>query len=108
MTTISVVRKAGHIVEFTLNGHTGAGDYGKDVVCAALSAVAQTALLGLKNVAKLDVRFIRDDDKGFLHVIIDTQDEDARYRADIIAETMMCGIKDLAEGYPQYIKLEEK
>ena len=82
MTTVSVIKKAGHIVEFTLSGHTGAGERGSDIVCAALSAVSQTALLGLTRVIKAPVKFERDDEKGFLHVTVNTDNEDVRRRTD--------------------------
>ena len=108
MTTVSVIKKAGHIVEFTLSGHTGAGERGSDIVCAALSAVSQTALLGLTRVIKAPVKFERDDEKGFLHVTVNTDNEDVRRRRGDVLNTMLCGIKDMAEGYPQFIKLEEK
>ena len=100
MTTVSVIKKAGHIVEFTLSGHTGAGERGSDIVCAALSAVSQTALLGLTRVIKAPVKFERDDEN--------TDNEDVRRRTDDVLNTMLCGIKDMAEGYPQFIKLEVK
>ena len=86
----------------------GAGERGSDIVCAALSAVSQTALLGLTRVIKAPVKFERDDEKGFLHVTVNTDNEDVRRRTDDVLNTMLCGIKDMAEGYPQFIKLEEK
>ena len=73
-----------------------------------LSAVSQTALLGLTRVIKAPVKFERYDEKGFLHVTVNTDNEDVRRRTDDVLNTMLCGIKDMAEGYPQFIKLEEK
>lgn len=108
MTTVVVTRKSGHIVAYSVSGHTGFGEEGNDIVCASLSAVTQTALLGLKNVAKADVSFTRDRRKGYLKVTVNPTDADARLGADMILETMLCGIRDIADGYPQRIKLEVK
>ena len=42
------------------DGHTGYGVEGEDVVCAALSSIVQTAVLGLMGVAGLNVNLMRN------------------------------------------------
>ena len=85
---------------------SGYADAGEDIVCAALSSVMQTAVLGLKSVVGVD--FIYETGDGELFVSIGKLNGEDRHNADIVLDTMLCGIADLAEGYSQYIKLEVK
>lgn len=107
MTAIKIVKKFGHIQEVTADGHTGYGVEGEDIVCAAVSSVIQTALLGLMMVASINVEFKRDDKKGFLFIRLPADlDERDRNNADMILETMLLGIADLNEGFSDFIELE--
>ena len=54
MTQVEVVRKDGHIVSLKTSGHTGYGVEGEDIVCAALSSVIQTAIMGLLHIVGKD------------------------------------------------------
>ena len=61
MTKVFVTKQNDSIVEIECVGHTGYGVEGEDVVCAALSAIVQTAILGLKEVIKVKVDYTTDD-----------------------------------------------
>ena len=106
MTTVEVVRRDGHIVRVTSDGHTDYGEEGEDIVCAALSSVVQTAVLGLMQIVGINVRLKRDEKRGYLNMELPELDEASRHDADIILGTMLCGISDLHEGFSKYIKLE--
>ena len=47
MTDITITRKDNSIVEVSASGHTGYGVSGEDIVCAGVSTLIQSALLGL-------------------------------------------------------------
>ena len=51
MTTIRIFRTEGHITAVNVEGHTGYAEEGSDIVCAAVSALTQGALLGIREVA---------------------------------------------------------
>jgi len=107
MTTVKIVRKFNRITEVECDGHTGYGCEGEDIVCAGLSSIVQTALLGLMNVAGIKAGIIRDDEEGYLKIMVpDNIDEEARKKADIILDTMLLGISDLREGFSDFIELE--
>lgn len=91
---------------FEIKGHSGYAEEGKDVVCAAVSAVGQTALLGLLKFCPSEVRYETDD--GYLKVVLsEISSEDKRLRIETILLTMREGLKDIADGYPRFVKLEE-
>lgn len=109
MTVVKVERKFGHIVFVEASGHTGFGVEGEDIVCAALSSIIQTAMLGLMSVAGLNIKLERDDDAGYLKAVLpENISESERHNADMILETMLCGVSDLYESYSHFIKLEVK
>lgn len=107
MTVIKVKRVSGHIVSVEALGHTGFAANGEDIVCAALSSIIQTAALGLMGVAGLKLALDRRDEDGYIRFKLnDELSERERRDADMILETMLCGVSDLYESYSDYINLE--
>lgn len=106
MTSVKITRKDNHIVTVECDGHTDYGEEGEDIVCAALSSVVQTAVLGLMQVAGINVTLKRDDKRGYLFLQLPDTDARTRHDADVILDTMLCGVSDLREGFSKFIKLE--
>ncbi|MBE5746232.1 MAG: ribosomal-processing cysteine protease Prp [Clostridiales bacterium] len=80
---------------------------GDDIVCASVSSITQTALLGLINVVNLAIDYVVED--GFLSFEIPdnlTYEEDLK--VDAILSTMREGLLDIQSGYSKFVKLEEK
>ncbi len=108
MTHVKVVRNSGKIRSVECDGHTGYGVEGEDIVCAALSSIIQTALLGLLQVAGIAVEFERQDEDGVLKFSLpDNLTPTEAHDADIILSTMWAGVKDLHEGFSDFIELED-
>ena len=109
MTTITIERQQNSIIQVECKGHTGFAREGEDIVCAAISSITQTALLGLLNVAKVKVDVTRNDDKGYLKFrIVGDLGKEKRIECDAILETMLQGIADVQSDFSKYIKLEDK
>lgn len=107
MTKVFVTKQNDSIVEIECAGHTGYGVEGEDVVCAALSAIVQTAILGLKEVIKVKVDYTIDDKRGYLKATLPSNlDNATRHDCDVILYTMVAGIADMQKGFPKFIKLE--
>ncbi|MCH5164630.1 MAG: ribosomal-processing cysteine protease Prp [Clostridiales bacterium] len=106
MTLVEVVRQSGHIISLTADGHTGYGVEGEDIVCAALSSIIQTALLGVMQVAGINVKFERRDEEGYLKFTLPELEPQLRRDADMILDTMLLGISDLYESYSDFIELK--
>jgi len=107
MTSVKIVRHNNYIAEVICDGHTGYGVEGEDIVCAALSSIVQTALLGILQVAGVNVGYDRRDDEGYLRFTIPEDiDREQRKTCDIILNTMLLGVADLHEGFSDFIELE--
>ncbi len=108
MTTVVVRLNQGKILSLEASGHTGYAESGEDVVCAALSAIVQTAALGLERVLRTNASVERRDEDGYFKISLDFVPEREKAGAEIVMRTALCGIADLADGYPDFIKLEVK
>ncbi|MGB9780080.1 ribosomal-processing cysteine protease Prp [Caldanaerobacter sp.] len=94
------------IYKFSIKGHAGYDEYGKDIVCAAVSAISQTAVLGIENIEGVKIR--KKIEEGNLEVEIEQAlKEIDRIKLQAILETMLLGLKDVAQGYSDYVKVEE-
>ncbi len=107
MTDITVTRKNNSIVDVSASGHTGYGESGEDIVCAGVSTLLQSALLGLLQVAKINVKYRVNEEQGSIRITL-PQDLTAeeRHDADIILNTMLCGLQDFYTEYSDFINLE--
>ena len=76
MVRVTVFRERGTPVGFELTGHADQGAYGEDVVCAGISAITETALLGITDVLKLDAATVREDGHVRCELNRDTAGED--------------------------------
>ncbi len=104
MINVSFTRgKNGKIVKVKAKGHSGLSEHGSDILCAAVSALVQTAYLALleKGFCKT---YKKDVDTGTFE--FDIIDADDRHDADVILRALAVGLEDLHSGYPQNLKTE--
>ncbi len=107
MTDVKVKKFNDCIVSVVCDGHTGYGVEGEDIVCAGLSSVIQTALLGLLTVAKVNVKYKVDEAQGYLEMTLpDSLTIEERHDCNVILNTMLCGVSDLRESFSDFINLE--
>ncbi len=109
MTKVTILKKENKIFSVECDGHTNYGEKGEDIVCASLSSIVQTAVLGLLVVANLELDMKRDDEAGYLSFALPEKlNETQTLQACAILDTMLCGISDLYESFSDYIELEVK
>ena len=109
MTKVKIVKRNNYITTVECDGHTNYGEKGEDIVCAALSSVVQTALLGLLAVVQVNVDIERNDKNGYLKFSLNPNMTDSeRDKCELILETMLCGISDLNIVYSDFMELEVK
>ena len=107
MIKIEVVKHNEFIKSVLVKGHANYSN-GEDIVCAAVSMVVQTALLGLIGYAGIEVDYKRRDEANYLKFTLpDSLTVKQRQDADAILCTMWLGIKDMHEGFSDFIELEE-
>ena len=93
--------------EVKAEGHAGAGKYGQDVVCAAVSVLLQTLANEVTEAARaglLAVGVVAHGD-GWVKVEMTPTDQ-TQDMADAWVELVQDGIDALAESYPENVELE--
>ena len=89
------------IVGFEIKGHAEYDEYGKDLVCSAVTILAYTCVNSLDKYAD-DVIFT--DDEVMMSVNIASPNRDT----DVIFDYFKTGIETLLGNYSSYVKLKYK
>lgn len=103
MVKVKIFRDAkGDMVGFEIKGHANAGAHGEDVVCAAISALTQTALLGVGKYLgrKVEYHVLRGD---FSMRLLSAPDE----LTNAIFETMLLGLNEIENINPKCVRILE-
>lgn len=107
MTKIVITKCNNSIAEIECDGHSGYGVEGEDIVCAGISCITQTALLGLLQVACVNVSYEADAKRGYLKIVVPKElSKQDRHNCDIILNTMLIGLSDMYQGFSDFIELE--
>ena len=107
MITVTVTRENGTPVGFTVSGHANMGEYGEDLVCAAVSAIVQTAILGITEVCHVQAGVSIEEGRTTCILSKDTDPEAIR-RAGIVFDTMIAGLRSIQASYPKTLKFRNK
>lgn len=104
MIRVNLIRdQSGLVREFTIYGHAGFSEHGKDIVCSAVSAIAYTALGGLKELTGI-VNYT--EKSGYMKFKLPTNiSVEKEQTARIILDTMVIGLKQIENSYGEYIKV---
>lgn len=88
---------------YAVTGHAGYAKSGEDVVCAAVSALTQTALLGLNEVLQNKPQW-KIAEEGYLECCLAQEMTPVEQeKAQIILRTMELGLKNIQQGYEQFL-----
>ena len=109
MIQVAFFKQEGDLVGFEASGHAGYDAYGRDIVCAAVSAILQTTLGGIQTVVGVQPRVHRSDRKGYLQVQVPLHVEEAkRHDSSVLIESAEAGLRSIAEQYPDCVRLISK
>ncbi|MDT6980821.1 ribosomal-processing cysteine protease Prp [Levilactobacillus zymae] len=97
------------INSFQITGHADSGEYGQDIVCAAVSVLAITTVNGLQRVAKIPVTVDnRDQAGGFLEVTLPPKLEaPAELKGQTLLQSFADGLRDVATNYADFVEVNE-
>ena len=99
-------RSDGALIGYTACGHSGYAEAGADIVCAAISALTQTTLNGLKNVLKAPVMFDQDDDGAFIEAKLTPEaSEEQISQAQLLLLTLKEGLQAIQREYPRNLRI---
>lgn len=104
MVTVEVYRDAaGRVRGFRSTGHANFDDYGRDIVCAAVSAITQTAVLGVLEHLKLPAAVKQAPG----HLECRLRHDAAGDAAQALFETMVLGLREVERQYPEQVRVRD-
>lgn len=104
---IKVIRDSmNKITGFEARGHTNSNEAGKDIICAAISALLQSCYIGVKEVINLKPHFVKRS--GYLKFgIPDSLNADDEKRVHFLLDTIYHSILAISRENAEYIFIEE-
>ena len=93
----------GKISGFKVSGHSGTAERGFDIVCAGVSSLAQTALLGIGEYLHRKVDY--SVASGKLEMRLESAPDDL---TEAILQTMLLGMNEIEKVSPKAVHISEK
>lgn len=108
MIHVGIVRdQTGFIRQFSVKGHAGYARRGRDIICAAASVTAYTAVGALEDLAGL--RNIHTERDGFLTCSIPADiTVQQKQVARVILDTTAIGFRQIELEYPEFLSVVEE
>ena len=106
MTKCEFFTEEDRITGFSISGHSGYAENGKDIVCAAISAIVTMAEATINDVcgAKAKVRVKEENASVRLTLPATCEEEDT---VQAVLAGMLLFLIDLRDQYPDYIEVLE-
>ena len=108
MINILIIKSKQNIITVEATGHSGYAEEGNDIVCSAISTLMQNLANGLTEVVKANAKVIVDEDIPHLSVTLSEQDKEKCKYAQMLMQTTVLSLKEVANGYSKFIKIKEK
>jgi uncharacterized protein YsxB (DUF464 family) len=103
MIQATIFENHGDIIGFEIKGHAGYAAYGNDVVCAAVSSVAQTIEIGIIDVLELPATLVKQD--GYLYLRLKEMTMEALYGAQMMFKTLKLTLEQIQLQYDKYLQI---
>jgi uncharacterized protein len=101
MVKVSIEYRGSGFASLEVKGHANSAPYGKDLVCAAVSAVTIGALNALEKTDDFDISIDSGDVRLFAKAGIGVHDE-------TVIETLIIQLKTIEESYKDSIEIKER
>lgn len=107
MIKVRIKRNAGKVAQVTVSGHAGSAPKGEDLICAAVSALAQSYLFSLQRL--LNIQVDTDVREGYLSLTLPASlPERTAEDATLLADSMLIGMDEINRSYPGFLEVTEE
>ncbi|MGN1034159.1 MAG: ribosomal-processing cysteine protease Prp [Oscillospiraceae bacterium] len=97
-------KSAENFVGFNISGHANYADYGKDIVCAAVSSALQMVTNGLTEILKLKCKIKEDENNIALKIMANNKTDNLKPGYAFV-ESFYLHLKLLAKTYKRTIEV---
>ena len=98
-----VTAESGKICGFHVHGHSGTAKRGRDIVCAGVSAVTQTALLGILTHLRREADYSVKD--GDLRMSLKNPPDEL---TEAVLQTMVLGLREMVDVYKDSVTMTNR
>lgn len=98
----------GELVGFKIEGHAGFEQKGQDIVCAAVSILAQTTAASIQEILQVEPEVLRVQDGNLICRIGDLKEPDKKKGVQLLLESMVLGLKETSRNYPGYLEIKQR
>jgi uncharacterized protein YsxB (DUF464 family) len=84
---------------FKLAGHAGQAPHGQDIVCAAVSGLAQSIIGSLQEIVGIEPQYSLEPGRIYCEIEEDTLDDTKRIQADALMRAVEIGARQIRESY---------
>ncbi|MDY5576300.1 MAG: ribosomal-processing cysteine protease Prp [Lachnospiraceae bacterium] len=95
----------GNYKGFSLLGHAGYDEAGKDIVCASVSILAISTVNSIEQITKDDIQYYTDEETGCLTCSFPGK---INKGSKLLIDSFLFNLKQLRKDYKKYIKISIK
>ncbi len=98
----------GRVISFEISGHSQAGPYGNDIVCAAVSALTFNTVNSVEALAGFTpILDVDQETEGYLYfeILTDISQEQSNI-AQILLESLLLGLQSIQSEHSEFIQIE--
>ncbi|MDK1727434.1 ribosomal-processing cysteine protease Prp [Dellaglioa algida] len=104
-----VSRRDAKIIDaFEITGHADSGEYGQDIVCAAVSVLTINTVNSLTELAEINPEVEMDKENGGLMKVKLAESELSNVKGQLFLESLVLGLQSIEQNYQDYIELTLK
>ena len=108
MISVTITKdRNGIFKQLECNGHAGFDEYGKDIVCSAVSMLVINTINSIEEIAGCDMNLSQNPDDGYILMSLkDGNSEDSVRDASLFADSLILGLKGVIKEYgKKYVSL---
>ncbi len=107
MTRVEFFNPNDRIEGFCCSGHSGYGEEGTDIVCAAVSSAVQFAIITITDVLGVKAKTKVKEDEARITLKLPASCEEDEDAVQAILTGLMLTLCSLRDDYPDYIEVME-
>lgn len=100
-----ITNHEGKYIGFKIEGHSGFAEPGKDIVCAGISTMAQAAILGVVDIAKVKSIYNIDYQNTKMSLVVTDREADKMDKAEIFIKTTKAVCESIHDQFPDHVQI---
>ena len=107
MIQATFIRHEGNLESVELTGQAGSGEYGFDIVCAAVSTLSINLVNSLEALTDCDVDLaVNEIDGGYMKIDISHMTKKTDEKVQLLFESFLLGMANLAENSQEFVSVK--